>query len=211
MKKSNMFKKLEKTAQEVLKKTGKHTPQIMYKYNGEMVVALLCFDGDEAKDKMLEVLRNLISEKRVEHYFVIMETWVGENMNVRPSKDSKRKEALMITEYKKDLTVNMVMHLFHKENEKVIFDEKQELSTTDEGAELSSRWNFFLEDAMDEIIERKRIEQFNQDVSEEEREKMWQSFKAFADEGGLEVTKEMFEEKMLEMVKDGRIRKKTDE
>lgn len=101
----------------------------------------------------LKALRLLIKNRNIKQYFMIFESWMGNNINVRPSEDSKRREALLILEFNENHKNKCVFQFFKKENNKIIYEEKME---DFDYAHSETKFNFF-KDA-DEI--EKNIDKF---------------------------------------------------
>ena len=82
-----------------------------------------------------------------------MEGWVGQNVNVRPRDDAQREEALIISEFSRDMNNKVLMHKFTHKDDKIVWGERVLL---DKEWDSASIWNVYVEDAMEERIKRAR-------------------------------------------------------
>jgi len=155
----DLIYKLEEIGKLVTETTGSHSPQVVVvEKTGKLAIIVMPFKNDSDKEKGLMVLRKTVQAKHIDRYFVIMEAWIGKNIQIRPRDDKERKEALCVTEYTRSLTFRSIINFFHKEEGKVIWDKREEYDNKDR--HTTSRWNVYLEDAMDENVENIR-EKYN--------------------------------------------------
>ena len=143
------IEKIEEIAKDVLVKQGTHRPQLMIDTDKGLEVALLLFSNDMEKDLMLFLLRKRVQLEKINRYFTIMEGWVGKNLHIRPRDDSEREEALIISEFRRDMNNKMIMHKFTHEGDKIVWGERITMGKDWDSATI---WNVFVEDAMEERI-----------------------------------------------------------
>src|SRR6056297_3112262 len=99
------IKEIEKTAEKVMKAQGEHRAQIMFMQpnSDKMAIMLVPMGDDKEKEISRFLLKNVIFSQNIQKYWFISEIWCSQDINSeRPSKDPKKKEALMIQEYSKD-------------------------------------------------------------------------------------------------------------
>ncbi len=189
------IKKIEEIAVDVMEKNKRHTPQIMLidKKTKNITCMLIYFDNEDEKDNNLKVIREKIHKDKIEQYFVVVESWIGQNPYIQPSKDPNKKEALIIMEYNKNNPTqsNSIFRTFEKnDNEIVWIDRKEEINNE----QNKSRWNFYLEDVMSESIENIRLEQF---FKENPKEKFEEDIKKFCTKMGLNDDEIIILKKMM--------------
>jgi len=137
-------------AKDTLRKSKSISPEVIMEStkNGktERVMALFVMDGPDGKEKAKEALRALVSLHQSDRYFLFMEVWMSsvdmENMDhpyLMPSKSKNRQEALLISEYRRDLTTKLVTIPFERKRNTIIF--KKPISTD----QSNSTWNAYLE------------------------------------------------------------------
>lgn len=150
------IKIVEKTAKKVLRQTKHHAPQlILINDKNEVTLLIPEYSDDKEKEEMLYWLRIYIAKKNIIKYFFVTEGYMSKNINIRPKNDPKAKKTLIILEFRKDGTGQSIIYEFHKENNQIIFGEK---STGKDFVVQHSRWNFYLEDVMDEVIRKEQRE-----------------------------------------------------
>lgn len=145
---------IEQAAKEVLTETGHHAAQIMIvNENDNLEIGLIPSIDDEMKEKIMFIFREIIQIRKIKEYYLVLEGWKsevkkGEEMpKVRPSQDPNKKECLVISQYKSDLTTNTIMIDFKKEKGQIVFGERTQITNKDN---MFDRWNFYLEDASEE-------------------------------------------------------------
>jgi hypothetical protein len=143
------LEEIENVAKQVMELRKEHQPQLLVELpDGKMAMILLIYHGEKEKEKMRDKMRELINRLNCERYFYISEAWVSfVNINkpdmpyVQPRRHIDRKEGLVISEIKKDMTGRSVFCLFHREGDKIIWDERSERKQNEE----NTYWDFFLE------------------------------------------------------------------
>jgi len=154
---------LEQIAKSIMEQKGHHSPQIMFITKKGIEIALLLFDSDESKQRMLDFVRRKVSVEQIDSYFTIMEGWIGNNINIRPSFDSQRQEGIIISEYRRDMNNKTLIHKFKREKGKIKWTERVVLGNDHDS---SSPWNVYVEDCMEEKIAKARIKAFQNDNSQ---------------------------------------------
>lgn len=135
-------------AKKFLVKQGFHTTQVITEEpTGKLSIMVLQFD-DHTKDMAIEALRNFVFNKGIERYWFITEAWMltpkaGEDLYIRPSKSKDRTEALLVLEFKKDMTNKGRIFPFNRLRNKIVFEEN--MMSDKDAVEHSSVWNVFLE------------------------------------------------------------------
>lgn len=155
---------VEKIALDVLKTTGKHTAQLILCKNNSVEMHVLCFRNDEEKDKMIEIYRKLVNSNCIDKYFMVTEAWMSDNIYIRPSENKNRKECLIIQEFRSDLFCQSIINIFHRENKKIVFDDRQKVVYGKDTKEFKTIWNFYLEDVMDESMQNVYLDEFIKSV-----------------------------------------------
>ncbi len=156
-----------KFSKETILKQGELKPQYFIekklgkKY--ERTTLVLLFNGGKEKDAVVKESRKLVDGERC---FVMAESWVSERKidedmpYIRAGRDINRKEAIIITEYKKDLSPGQHVHLYFKRDNdgKIVSFEKKNMGKI----VLESLWNPYIEfDGVKEKIH-KQIEKFDE-------------------------------------------------
>jgi hypothetical protein len=160
---------IEQIAKDVLVSSGKHSLQLIVERmtvaKVEVNLFILSYD-DEQKEKMLKSLRLLINNGSVNRYFMVTEAWMSKDLYTVPSKASDREEVLVICEFNRDSEKNKTLfNKFTRVDNKIVFTERKLL----EGKEFNgySRFNFFVEDVMDEVMLKARIDESLKSVDKE--------------------------------------------
>ena len=137
--------------------------------NKELQIVVLQFANDEEKMKMMEKIRGLIMLSGVTKYWVVMEAWVSDNPFIRPRHDANRKEAIIISEYEKgEIHRKMIQMPFGRENGRPVWLKHKEILMTSEDS--ADRWNFFMEDVMDERMVKIREREIDKKIKEAKKE-----------------------------------------
>ena len=103
-------------------------------------------------------MRALISKEKINSYVVIMEAWISTREAddisplIRPKLDPKRKECLIISQYSRDLTSDMITNIFERDGKKIKWVDRKQESHKD-FSDTKSIWNFYLEDISPEEFE----------------------------------------------------------
>ena len=123
-KKSMTIEGVEEIAVSVMERTGEHKPQMLAE-NSKGQVVLICFPmPDEAKEEIVDGLRNFVLSHDIVRYFIVCEAWfsvVRDDLPaIMPRRRLDRKEALIILEFGKDMKHRFVHRLFHRDNKNKI-------------------------------------------------------------------------------------------
>ena len=122
----------------------------------------LRWNNDIAKAKMLTDIRVAITKGNIKNYWIIMEAWVGKNPLILPRHDAERTEEIFLGFYEKDDVHSRGVHLpFERKDGKIIWTNRTEHLT---GENAGDRWNFFMEDVMDERIDKAKLMVFERDM-----------------------------------------------
>ena len=162
---------------------------VAFKDNKLMYFPVVHKDTDEDKDMMLIALRKIIINLNVDCYFHITEAWMSQDITTRPKLAADKKEVLLIQKFSKDLSFENRMIWFHKEGNQIIF-EKEDIMKK---AEWRSRFNFYMEDCMEESIATQRIEKIVKEVPQSELDRLKGMIK---DAMGFEITNDQAREQM---------------
>ena len=140
-------------AKDVMEKQGSHSPQLIWvEPDGRCSMAVVPFGNDEDKEIICRMFRQKFQHDRICRYWFMTEAWVGHNLSIRPSKDSERTEALICMEFNKGDKTKSVQFSFTRQDGRIVWGKRTDLSKY----ESRSRWDFFREDVMDEVIEKAR-------------------------------------------------------
>ena len=169
------------------------------KGDNEIAIIKLKFANQEEKDRLINKLRNIITNSNVQKYWIMMEAWIGSNPFILPRYDIERKEVVVITEYDKDqIETRRVQLEFDRKNGKPEWIRKKEiLSTPDEGAD---RWNFFVEDVIDEKTKLVRLDKLDKDLEKIKKQFMEEKRKQGFTEEQIKIEEKKFDE-MAERVR----------
>ena len=141
-------------AKEMLVKQGYvRNHLVAFKENNIMYFPVV-YGNDEEKDKYLLAARQFITQLSVDRYWQITEAWLSTDINKRPKDDPNHIEILMVNEYNKELTGKQTIIRFHKENEKIVFESEETIKPD----QCANRFNFFVEDAMEERVTAIRLD-----------------------------------------------------
>lgn len=168
-----MIDEISKIAKEILLTDGYHSPQVhFYLPDNQKIIMVLKFNNNEQKEKMLELIKDTIQEKKVDKYFVIMEAWMGTNVLIRPSNlpSQERKECLMVIEYNRNMINQQWICVFRRENDKIIIEGEHKCRI--DNSSSASIWNAYTEDVMEERMEKSQkeiIEKFCNTLTQEEK------------------------------------------
>lgn len=196
---------IEKIAKDVLKETGQHSPQLMIETDKRLEIHVLQFRDRKEKEKMCKLYREMINIRKIKSYFVVMEAWMGQNIYKMPSEDKKHsKECLIVQEFNSDLKHKMIVNIFHKKNKKIIFD-KRKILDYKKLKDFNSPWNFYLEDSIEEHMSKARIDDFYKRLGGEKKfdDMLDKAEKEFGQK--FKINRDMIKDKMLEMIKEGRV------
>lgn len=142
------MKQITQTAKNVLLENGSHSPQIMIPTKEGMLVMLCLFSNYEEKKKLRDTIKKQITELKIDNYFFIAESWVtlGDKDNpkylARPSRMVERQEALVITEFRRDLKGKGVLIPFEKKKGKIRFKKKIDLPP----GSSNSLWDVYVDE-----------------------------------------------------------------
>jgi len=136
-------------AKDCLIKTGRHSPQALLMTEQGLMVMILDFGSDNAKEGSAEALRNFVSKFKADRYYFISEGWAKQIeptdvIQARASQYKDRKECLIIMEYNRDMTAKQAYIEFHREGDKIIITEEKIYREIPHEA-LASRFNVYLE------------------------------------------------------------------
>lgn len=195
------IKTINDLGKENLIKTGECRPTIIIKIPNSKKIDIysLSFENDKEKEVILNKFRNKISEEKINTYTICMEAWTGKNSFIRPSEDENRKEVLLTIEYNRDnpnKSKTLATFFSRDKNNKIIFEEPKLTFNNDK-----SRFNFFMEDVMDEEVGNVRLKQFYSKISKEKVESLIDDF--FKEHDELDVPKDKRLKMFEEFIKDG--------
>lgn len=167
-----IFDDIVNTAKQIMSVNGKHLPQAIIEANdGNLIMCMMDFSDDESKEASLRYLREFIHKGNIKRYFFVTEAWLSEvnpknKMYRRASRDVDRKEVLMISEYRSDLTVKNLTCFFKRENDKIVFTEEKHTEGGD------SVWNCYLE--LDDLNEKldNVVKEVNENFIKEQSKKI---------------------------------------
>ena len=202
--KKELLKIVEKTAKEVMEKQGKHMPQLILETRGGTLEFMLLNIHDEVKHRVLEGLRKKVQIEKIPRYFVIMEAWINLNPFILPRNDPNRREAILITEYKEDLTGKSVFLPFHREEDKIVWEKRQ-----DSDVVAPSPWNFYLEDVLEETIEKYKMDNIDKFFSELPPERLDKGIKHVVEEAktrGVHLTEDELRKMLTEAKESGKLK-----
>jgi len=198
------IEQFEKIAKEVLVDTGQHSTQLMVERKLvnkiEMNIMVLLYDDDKKED-MLKNLRFLINNGSVDRYFFITEAWMSKDIYTMPSKADDKEEVLVVSEFRRDNRNKILYNKFIRKDNKIVFTERKLL----EGKDFQgfSRFNFFLEDVMGEVIKRARIEESLSCVDDNMISEVTKKAREFFNDEN--ITEELMKKTVVNMIKKGRI------
>ena len=119
------IKDIEKIAKSVLVENGSHERQFMFvSPDGKYENVLIEKHSDFSETLVLKYIREYIKTNKIDKYYMMFESWMGKNKNVRPSEDSEKREALCILEFNKDGKNKQVFQFFKRVKKKIIFEER---------------------------------------------------------------------------------------
>ena len=204
---------VEKQAKMVMEREGEHQPFAILSNESNIYFYPMTFSGNREKQITKKMLREFVQEKKIERYWIIMESWLSCNLHVgKASRDINRKEVLCISEFSIGENINgkMVTILFERDGEKIIWKERVVLDGTGEKEGFRSPWNFYKEDItkeIDDIREKARIADVvrrveHADMSDEIKilREMWKRDKGTE----LELTDDEIKEQLVELIKAGK-------
>jgi hypothetical protein len=162
------FALVEKVTKEQLLSDGFIAPKIIYNGGG----MLLVYD-DEHKEIAIEVARKMVTDLSLDRYWHISECWFvniekNDSPMLKPSQRVDRKQAVVISEFNRNLVNKCVLINFDKKNvdgkDIITFGKRTELPIKDS----ISLWNFFLEkEGIDERMGRMMSDADNKFLSNE--------------------------------------------
>jgi hypothetical protein len=179
------LEEVEAVAKLVLENRGTHKSQLMVPGTEGMQIFILLYDGEIEKNILREKMRAVVHNSDCDHYFFITEAWIRTSSLehptmpfIRPSQLKKKGEALIVCEYRKDLTGKQITMTFERKGKKIIWL-KRDVSSVNEAPSL---WNFFLEkqgvsENLDHF-ENRVNEAFLKNLSKEYSAKYWPKIQA---------------------------------
>jgi hypothetical protein len=110
----------------------------------------LCIDlnsNDLIQDIILGWLENFLKIQNINSYYQISESWMAkkkenEKVTCKPSEHPERVEALIMHNFSKDMKNKMIINIFKKENDEIVFIERNYI---EDNSRFSSRFNLFME------------------------------------------------------------------
>ena len=118
---------LEKYAKKKLEKTLSFEREFVFVLpNGEHETIEIPKYSDVLETITIKNIREFIINRSITQYFMVFESWIGQNVSVRPSEDPKRREALIILEFNKAHNNKGIFQFFKKEDGKIIYENKLE-------------------------------------------------------------------------------------
>jgi hypothetical protein len=200
------IEEIENIAKKIMEESGSHTAQIMLDIGNAYEIMVLCFRDTEEKIKMCKSIRELVNARNISRYFFITEGWISGNPAIMPSDDPNRKEGLIIQEFNRNLKNKAVINVFDRVKGKIRWVKRDFRDTTD--SEEFSAWNFFVEDAGSERIQKVRVDYFLKNIDKKKLDKelemaLFEARKKF----GNDITKEQLEKAFFKLVGDGVLKK----
>lgn len=154
---------IERKAKEIVEKGKEHVPMVFLESEGEIDIKVIPFKNDKEKEIILNILRDYVQKKNIKRYWVVMESWLGNNPEIRPRRDINRREALTILEFNSDFERKALILKFTRDkNGNVSWEERNVI----EGDKIVSRWDFYREDVVEE-----RMEELKKELNEKREEK----------------------------------------
>lgn len=200
------LEEIEEIAKKIMKKNKEHSPQLIIERKDPIrVECLLLLCEEETKEEMLKVLRLLINNGSVDRYFLITDAWKSEDIYSQPSKAKDKTEVLIIYEFRRDMKNRCVMIDYVRKRNNIYFTTRKEVTQKDGG--MTSRFNFFLEDAMGEIIEKARIDSSLSKVDDKLVKTLTEKARKALK---VNITEEQVKSTVINMVKSGRFRLRSD-
>ena len=200
------FKKHIDFAKKVLEDTGSVTAQMVVPTPKGAECYMLMFDDDKSKEEMFKAMRKMVEVRQIDRYFVMNEGWMGQNLNVRPREDPKKKEGLMVFEFRRNGLNKGKIFIFHKDGKKIIYDDEMDMGDM---TEFSSRFNFFIEDDGGERIRLERIKHNLEMFEKTKPDKKIKEFFNILKETKPEIVKgktwQDMKDMMIKMIKEGKV------
>lgn len=204
---------IETIAKQVVEHNGGHSPQAMFvkeDIHKKRSMEIVVFEGldmgnEKIKSKAIDLIRKRVSVGDVPTYYTIFEGWMSKKMGTRPSLDKDRREAIVISQYNKDITGKTIILPFDRDdkNKKIIWKDRDEF----ENKNADSRWNVYLEDCFDERWESVKRERSLKMLESEETKQMIkmatkEARKHLKDDS---ITEEMLEKALVDLIKHDKI------
>lgn len=196
------IKEVEQMAKDVLIKIKKHPQQmIIEKPDGKVDMVLLSFDNKD-KDKMLDELRETIANSNIQKYFFITEAWKSEDIHSCPSKADDKEEILVISEFRRDMKNKVVFLDFKRVKGEIVFTDRKEIESGKSQSESYSRYNFFVEDVLDEVVMKAQVDESLKCITDDVVKKATKKAREYFDNN--DISEDMVRDKLENMVKKGR-------
>jgi len=206
---------IEKQAKMVMEIEGKHQPFAILSSRRDIYFCPMIFNGNKEKQIIKKMLREFVHTKKIERYWIIMESWVSHNQHIDSAgRDINRKEVLCTSEFSSEkMNGKMVANFFERDDKKIIWKGRVLLEGESEGDKESFRspWNFYKEDIskdIDVLREKARIADLvmrteHADISDEIKiiREMWKRDKG----ADLELTDNKIKEQLIEVIKTGKM------
>ena len=200
------FNKLIEIAKKCLRETGTHNTEIIMVKDGKASIYSLLFRNLEEKHEMQDSMRKVVQLTQPEKYYFITDSWYSQvdmkqpDMpgDITPRQRKDRKEALVITEFNKDMS-GIHCFIFYDRLGKRIKFQKPVITDFKDMPVNHSQFNFYLEkEGIQEGFdnEKKKVtETFLKNVSKEISDKYKDEFFAEkTEEGRMNVLKKIIAE-----------------
>ena len=191
------IKDVEEKALIILKEFGTVNPVIIFPSG---TVLPLIYTDNSMKEMLLEVLRKRICDTKLDVYWQVSSGWSSSCIFSRPHDAVDKKTVLIISEFRRDGTSTGIIISYEYINGKLKIGKRKEMKN------IRSRWNFFLEDTMDEQVTKDEINETMKMIDDTSLDKMYDIVKKQAP--NVNITKEQIREVIHKMVKEGKIRPK---
>ena len=186
------IKDAEKFAMSILKEYGNVNPVILLP-NG---IIPLTYTNEKTKESMIQTLREMIPKSKLDIYWHVSSGWASKALFTMPKNASDKKEALIISEFKRDGSSKCIFIYYEYKDKKLKLGERHDMN------DFNSRWNFFLEDTMDEVTEKHEVEETIKMIEDTSLDKLYEIVKVRYPQ----MTKEKLKKTIHKLVRDGKIR-----
>lgn len=132
------LKDVEKISLDVLKNRKRFLPQAtVINHAGRVTLVALAIENEDQKAQAIESLRTVINNEGSEEYYLGMEAWVTQINKADPSKKPIKREALVVSHFKKGSSSEVVMNFFSKtESGEIVITERVEIPAVAADSEI---------------------------------------------------------------------------
>lgn len=197
------IEEVKEMATGMLVRQGHHAPMVLMETKKGMVGAVVQFGNSKEKESAIEFIRQFVSKNNVLNYFTIFEGYMSMrstgDLIIKPRRDKKRKEVLVITEFRRDMKNKGVFIEFKKVDGGIKIGKSGDL-----GGEYASIWNVYLEkEGIDERLDKANKENIKA-FAEKELRGLTKEFKERWDNIKTEEELEILKKDILLYLKDRR-------